>query len=194
MFLGWRTSSALSTISHRFHAHTTTSDKRENKMNENVSGKVRSFVDSVDKLFAEIESWIAQTHLTGKQEEIEIYEEYSGAYMANKLSIEDDKNKKVVEFRPIGAFIIGGNGRIDMFGRIDKAILVHLDPGAPSMTTTMVARDDKETRTISLYRGIDRKGWYWIEDGKRGKANFFTQDLFMELLAEVSDYEVGQHP
>lgn len=161
-------------------------------MDENVSRKVRSFITSVNKLFAEVESWIAQTPLTGTQEEVKICEEYSGIYVAKKLSIEDDKKKEIVEFLPIGAFIIGGNGRIDMLGRIDKAILVHLDPGTPSMTTTMVAGEDAETRNSSFYKGIDRKGWYWIENGKRGKANLFTQELFIELLGEVSDYEIGE--
>jgi len=76
-----------------------------------------------------------------------------------------------------------------LIGNIDKAIIVHLDIGGPAMTTTMTAGDYKETRTTSFYKGITKQGWYWIEDRKRGKAIFFTKELFVELLSEVSDYE-----
>lgn len=162
-------------------------------MNKNTSDKVGLFVDSVRRLFAEVESWVAQTDLSATQQEIEITEEFSGKYIAKKLAVEDNKKKKIAEFLPIGAFIIGGNGRVDMVGRVDKAILVNLDPDQPSMTSTMVVGDDTETQTVSFYEGVDRRGWYWIEDGRRGRANLFTKDLFIELLGEVSDYEIGQH-
>ena len=159
-------------------------------MTENATEKVNSFIESVDKLFTEIESWIASTNLKGVQQEIEITEEASGRYIVKKLTLEDEKEKKIAELLPIGTFIIGGNGRIDLVGTIDKAIIVNLETGGPSMTTTMTAGDYTETQTTSFYIGIDRQGWYWIEDSKRGKANLFTKDLFVELLREVSDYEL----
>ena len=160
-------------------------------MNENAAGKVSSFVDSVDRLFAEIESWIASTNLKGIQQEIEISEEASGKYKVNKLTLQDEDGKKIAEFLPVGTFIIGGNGRIDLNGTIDKAIIVNLKTGGPSMTTTTAVGDHAETRTTSFYEGINQQGWYWIEDRRRGKANFFTKDLFVELLREVSDYELS---
>ncbi|MBF0234566.1 MAG: hypothetical protein HQK65_16215 [Desulfamplus sp.] len=161
-------------------------------MNKKTEQKVNSFIDSVDKLFAEIELWIASTNLKGVKQEIEISEETSGRYKAKKLTIEDEKKKKIAKFLPIGTFIIGGNGRVDIIGTIDKAIIVNLETGGPSTTTTtMTVGDYKETRTTSFYEGIDKQGWYWIEDKKRGKAILFTKDLFIELLREVSDYELN---
>jgi len=163
-------------------------------MNENFAEKVSIFIDSVSRLFAEIELWIAQTNLRGIQQETEISEEAPGKYKIKKLTIEDEEKKKIAEFLPIGTFIIGGNGRVDMVGRIDKAIIVNLEIGRPSMTTTTTVGDYAETRTLSFYQGIEQPGWYWIENSKRGKANLFTKDLFIELLREVSDYEISQHP
>jgi len=160
-------------------------------MTENAAGKVSSFIESVDKLFTEIELWIASTNLKGVWQEIEITEEASGRYIVKKLTLEDEKGKKIAEFLPVGTFIIGGNGRIDLVGTIDKAIIVNLETGGPSMITTMTAGDYTETRATSFYIGIDQQGWYWIEDRKRGKANLFTKDLFVELLREVSDYELN---
>ncbi|OQY44016.1 MAG: hypothetical protein B6240_11250 [Desulfobacteraceae bacterium 4572_87] len=160
-------------------------------MDVNVAGKVKTFVESVSKLFAEIESWIALTNIKGIRQEIEISEETSGSYKVNKFILEDETGKKIVEFLPIGTFIIGGNGRIDLNGTIDKAIIVNLKTGGPSMTTTNTVGGRTEVQTTSFYKGIDQEGWYWIEDARRGKANFFSKDQFVELLQEVSDYELS---
>jgi hypothetical protein len=159
-------------------------------MNEKVAGEVKAFVDSTNNLFSEIESWIAETKLKGTRQETKISEEASGEYKVNKLTLIDESGKKIAEFVPVGTFIIGGNGRIDFKGTIDKAIIVNLEVGGPSMTTTVTVGGQDETRTTIFYKGIDKQGWYWIEDKRRGKANFFTKELFIELLREVSDYEL----
>lgn len=159
-------------------------------MNEKVAGEVKSFIDSVNRLFSEVEAWIASTKLKGTRQEIEISEEASGKYKVDKLTLVDEGGKKMAELLPIGTFIIGGNGRIDLNGTIDKAIIVNLEVGGPSMSTTISVGGQTETRTTSFYKGIDKQGWYWIEDKRRGKANLFTRELFSELLREVSDYEL----
>ena len=158
-------------------------------MNKNTAGEINSFVDSVNNLFTEVESWIASTPLRGIRQEIEISEEDSGMYKANMLAIVDEGGKRIADLKPIGTHIIGGNGRIDLNGTIDKVILVNLEEGGPSMTTTITVGGHPETRKIPFYKGIDQQGWYWIEDKRRGKPNLFTKDLFVELLREVSDYE-----
>jgi hypothetical protein len=162
-------------------------------MDQNIDGEVEFFIDAVNSLFTEIQSWLAQTNLEGMQEETEISEEASGTYALKKMALEDKGKKKIAEFLPIGAFVIGGDGRVDMVGRIDKAILVHLGKDA-SMKTQMMDGDSIETTTVPFFEGVERPGWYWIENGKRGKANFFNRELFIELLREVSDYEIGERP
>jgi hypothetical protein len=160
-------------------------------MNENTAGQVKSYVESVNNFFDEVESWIASSPLKGIRQEMQISEEYSGRYKVNKLKLHDESGKQVVEFLPVGTFIIGGNGRIDLNGTIDKAIIVYLEAGGPSMTTTTPVGGQSETSKTSFYKGIEKQGWYWIEDRRRGKAIFFDKNLFFELLREVSDYEVG---
>ncbi len=159
-------------------------------MNEKVAEAVTTFVDSVNNLFSEIESWIAQSNLKGTRQETEISEEASGKYKVNKLTLTDKDGKRIAEILPVGTFIIGGNGRVDLNGTIDKAIIVSLEAGGPSMTTTTTVGGQAETRTTRFYKGIENQGWYWIEDKRRGKANLFTKELFTELLREVSDYEL----
>ena len=116
-------------------------------MDEKVAGKVKAFVDSTNNLFSEIESWIAQTKLKGTRQETNISEEASGEYKDHRLTLTDEGGKMIAELVPVGTFIIGGNGRIDLKGTIDKAIIVNLGVGGPSMTTTITVRDQAETRT-----------------------------------------------
>lgn len=160
-------------------------------MNENVASKVIPYVESVNSFFDEVESWIMSSPLKGIRQEIEISEEYSGSYKVSKLTLHDASGKTIAEFIPVGSFIIGGNGRIDLNGTIDKAIIVNLEADGPSMKTTMTVGNHSDTSKTAFYKGIGKQGWYWIEDRRRGKANFFDKDLFCELLREVSDYELG---
>jgi hypothetical protein len=160
-------------------------------MNGKTAGQVRAFVESVNIFYTEVKSWITKSSLRGIQQEMEISEEYSGSYIVSKLILQDESGKKIAEFIPVGTFIIGGNGRIDLNGAIDKAIIVNLEAGGPSMTTTTTTvGDHSETSKRFFYKGIDKQGWHWIENGRRGKADFLNKDLFIELLQEVSDYEL----
>ncbi len=158
-------------------------------MTEKTADQVKAFIKSVSNFFDEVESWIASSSLKSIRQEIEISEEYSGSYKVGKLILQDESGKKIAELIPVGAFIIGGKGRIDMNGTIDKAIIVNLDAGGQSVTATITIGDHSETSKTAFYNGIDKQGWYWIENGRRGKADFLNKYLFIELLQEVSDYE-----
>lgn len=160
-------------------------------MKENTAETVKSYVEAVNRLFDDVESWIKSLSLNGIRQEIEISEESSGSYKVRKLILHDESGKKIAEFMPVATFIIGGNGRIDLNGTIDKAIIVNIEVGGPSLTTTLATGGQTDTQTSLFYKGIDKQGWYWIENGRRGKANYFDKKLFVELLKEVSDYELG---
>jgi len=164
-------------------------------MNKTIENSVKSFVDSVNNLFADVESWISNLQqkkgiqLKSRREEIRITEEGSGTYVVQKLIIEDSKGKKIADLIPIGASVIGARGRIDLNGTYDKAVLVDLEKGGPSLTTTIKVGNEEKTSTTSFYKNIEESGWHWIEDKRRGKAHHIDSKLFFELLEEVSDYE-----
>ncbi len=170
---------------------TLVTERRIKTMNKKAADQVKAFIESVNNFFADVESWIVSSSLKSIRQEIEISEEYSGSYKVSKLILQDESGKKIAELIPVGAFIIGGKGRIDMNGTIDKAIIVNLDAGGQSATTTITVGNRSETSKTAFYKCIDKQGWYWIENGRRGKANFLNNDLFIELLQEVSDYEFG---
>ncbi|MDO9142034.1 MAG: hypothetical protein Q7U38_17065 [Methylobacter sp.] len=158
-------------------------------MNSVIQEHPSSFLASLDKAFANIEQWAISAGLKVVKSKILITEERFGTYSAQKLSILNSFGTELAEVIPVGASILGANGRIDIKGAYDKVILVDLNIGGPTMTTTVTVGDHKETHARHFYRGIDEAGWYWIESKISGKGHKLTNELFFELLAEVSDYE-----
>jgi len=158
-------------------------------MNEQRAIILERFLKSIDTLYDNISSWLSPYGSSTLQEEIEIIEEASGTYKANKLTIQDEKKETIASIMPVGAWVIGANGRVDLIGKLDKVIIVNLEKGGPTLSTTVKVGDHQETATRQFYKGIKESGWYWIEDKRRGKAHLLDKELFLELLSEVSDYE-----
>lgn len=154
--------------------------------------QVLKYLQEVEMLFADINKWVSGTGLKLRREEININEEQSGQYTASRLIIEDASGKKVADISPIAAFVIAADGRLDMNGTVDKAIIVNLLSGGPSMTTTIRHGNQTDVSTRQLYKGVDKSGWYMIDESRRAKAHFFDKELFFDLLAEVSDYELSK--
>lgn len=149
------------------------------------------YVNAVKRLFAEIKSWLKESPLIVREEETEINEERVGTYKVEMLSIQDQKNREIAKMRPIGAWIIAAKGRIDIEGPIDSEVLIYLENGAPVMRTTINSDGTiLETTSRSLFRGVEKPGWYWVEDKIRGRASLLDKNLLLELLSEVSDHEL----
>jgi hypothetical protein len=141
--------------------------------------KRRLFIQKINALFSNIKEWLIGSDLRALSEDI-IIEDALGCYSIEKLLINTHSNKQIAQIIPVGALILGANGRVDINGLYDNETIVLLDKGGPSITI-----DDKQ---CYLYKAITESGWYWIED-KRDKGHLFNAELFFELLAEISDYE-----
>jgi len=158
-------------------------------MNEQRRMILEKFLKNIGELYDNISSWLSPYGLNTLSEKIKITEEASGTYNANKLTILDEKKETVASIMPVGAWVIGANGRLDLIGKYDKVIIVNLEKGGPALSTTVTVGDHQEASTRQFYKGIEKTGWYWIEDRRRGKAHLLDKDLLLELLSEVSDYE-----
>lgn len=158
-------------------------------MDSEIKINLDSFLRKVEILLGNIEKWSAEQGLTSTRSEITITEEAPGSYTAQKLSLKNTSGEHLAEIVPVGAWILGANGRVDIIGPHDEAILVDLNVGGPTITTTTVMDDRTEKHTKQFYRGIDEAGWYWIESKVSSKGHKLSKDLFLDLLAEVSNYE-----
>jgi len=158
-------------------------------MDDKKKSILQQFLDSIAELYSQIDNWLGSTSLRATRQKVEIVEEACGAYKVQKLTISDPGGTTIADIVPIGAWIIGAKGRVDLIGRRDKVILVNLEKGGPAMTTTINCGAYEETSATKFYTGVEEAGWYWIEDRRLGKARKIDKELFYGLLAEVSDYE-----
>ncbi len=152
------------------------------------------YLDNVSKCYAMVEEWLNGKFLSSKQVEYVVYEEASGKYETKKLLVYKNENNQIAELLPVGAWVIGANGRIDLIGNFDQQILVYLkkDIKIKASTTTSIGDEEHQEaskNSRSLYKGFEKAGWYWIEDNKLGKAHALNKDLFFDLLSEVADCE-----
>jgi hypothetical protein len=158
-------------------------------MRTEVDQHLETFLAKVNHLLSDIEEWSRSAGLATSQEEISITEEACGTYKTRKLLIQSTTGARLAEVIPISAWVLGANGRVDLKGIFDTIILVDLDAGGPTLTSTITTGNHQETHTRHFYRGIDEPGWYWIESKVSGRGHKLSRELFLDLLAEVSDYE-----
>lgn len=146
------------------------------------------YLQRVGELFADVENWIDPTKIKTSKAEISIAEEACGTYTTSKLILNTQENKPIAEIVPIAAWAVGANGRMDIHGIYDNIILLHLNQGGPTITTTI--QDGKRTtsETRPIYRGITDAGWYAI-DRRTSKGHRFNKETLFDALSEVSDYE-----
>ncbi len=154
-------------------------------MTTTADNPIQVFQDAVNQLYKNIENWAKALRLQLSWDEIQIEEGDLGPYTIHRLLIHDENNGKIAELNPIGCRIIGAEGRVDLFGTFDRQILVYLEYPGPSISITT----DEEKKKSSMFSNVNQTGWYWIESKIRGKAHVIKQELFMELLSMVSDYE-----
>ena len=159
-------------------------------METKVDQKKKDYLKWLNELYQDIKKWVKTRALVVKEKEVNLNEELLGQYKAPGLIIIDKKGEKIAELQPVGAQIIGANGRVDLIGKLDQMYLVYLEPSGPSLSITEKVTNEKTQKpSRPLFRGVDNPGWYWIESARLGRARVATEELFLDLLTEVSDYE-----
>lgn len=159
-------------------------------METKIDQKQKNYLKRLNELYKEVKKWTKTRALVVKEKEVNLNEELLGQYKAPGLLIIDKKGEKIAELQPVGAQIIGANGRVDVIGKLDQMYLVYLEPSGPRLTITEKVNNEETQRpSRPLFRGVDNPGWYWIESARLGRARTVTEELFLDLLTEVSDYE-----
>lgn len=150
---------------------------------------LKDFLKHITELYENIENWLDRKIFNIIHEDIELNEEACGVYKVSKLVVKNQEGITIADIVPVGAWVIGANGRVDLLGKYDSVIIVYFEKGGPSITTTISSGGHTTTSETRFYKGIEEAGWYWVEDRRRGKAHKINREMFYELLAEVSDYE-----
>ena len=160
-------------------------------MRSDTKSRQEEYISRLVDLYADVEIWTEGSDLRTKQGKMELHEEAPGRYQVPTLAIRDVQGNKLADLVPVGAWIIGAEGRVDMVGSMDVNSLVYLKAGGPAVITKeVVGGRSSEDRPTPLFKGVKGAGWYWIEDKRLGRARPLSKQLFLDLLSEVSDHGV----
>ena len=158
-------------------------------MTSETTSKQKEYITRLDELYSRVGMWIENTDLKVSRSVFELNEEVPGHYEAPTLTILDVSGKKLAELQPVGAWIIGAEGRVDLVGLLDRNSLIYLTTGGPQITTrARASAGNPEESSQPLFKGVEQPNWYWIGESRLGRVHPVTQELFLDLLSEVSDY------
>lgn len=152
-----------------------------------TEAKKKEYLSRLETLYSNVEKWLPKEY-TVKKSDIELNEETPGRYNAPVLEILDKTKTKIAELRPVGAWVIGAEGLVELVGKFDRQRFVFLEAGGPTISVTEIVGDQKTKVQKSLFKNVINAGWYWIEDSKRSKAALVDKEVFIDLVAEVSNY------
>jgi hypothetical protein len=153
--------------------------------------RISQYIERLQNLYDDIRLWSRGQGLDITREEERLLEQDLGTYSAPALKI-TCSGKFVASVKPIGANVIGASGRVDIIGRLDKDSLVYLQTGPHLTINTSTDGEIIERSSKPFFKGVTDDGWYRIEEKRLGRARLLDQELFLDLLTEVSDYVADQ--
>jgi hypothetical protein len=143
--------------------------------------EIEFYIQQVDKLYSSIEEWLGDKKYQFKREVIELNEEKTGKYNVDKLLL-CKPEKIIAELKPIGLDIIGAHGRVDLVTHYENRKFLYFKNGGLVITTKI----EGQKTDHRIFRGIEEDGWYWVESITLKKAYKVTQEVFLNLLEEVT--------
>ena len=155
-------------------------------MDLETKNRVDEYVQRLRDLYAQVRIWLADQPVVLTEKSGEITEMLPGQYQVPTLEISSQTGAPIAVLQPVGSWIIGALGRIDLNGTNDTAVLLYLFTDGGQWKVTIAGEEERAT---PFFRGVDRPGWYWVENVRLGRARSVDKELFLDLLVEVSDYE-----
>lgn len=120
----------------------------------NVDERKNAWLTKIDELYDDVErllgSYLATGRFTLSRESVSLHEDLLGNYQAPALTLNFGYSN--AEFRPVGTFLIGSPGRVDLKGGRGtvRFILVPADLDKPSVTVRSVSVNDSPARRTSV--------------------------------------------
>ncbi len=160
-------------------------------MRKETESQLRIYRDAIDELYTRIEAWLVDTDLKAEREDFELNEARPGKYQTQTMIIKDPDQNTVARLKPVGAWIIGADGRVDIEGQAPPEVLLFWEKGAPEIKTPQNGKNGSKTLRVSrLFRGADKPGWYWLDNVRLGTAKpLDDKQLFLDIIRTVSVYE-----
>ncbi|HKL23302.1 MAG TPA: hypothetical protein VJ895_00960 [Candidatus Nanoarchaeia archaeon] len=150
-------------------------------MIEEKKEEIEFYIQQVEDLYSSIQKWLEKKYFHFKRKPIILHEEKTGKYTVEKLLICKDKNV-IAELKPVGLDIIGASGRVDLATQYESRKFLYFKNGGPVITTKI----EGHKKEHKIFRGIEEDGWYWVESITLKKAYKVNQEVFLNILDEVT--------
>ena len=159
-----------------------------------VEESVEEYLQRLEDLYSQIQEWLREAGLAWKKKSVAMHEERSGQYQASGLLLHSG-GAPLAEFIPIGADILGAEGRVDLHGPLDNCPIVYLLVGGPRLHTSLSTGSGErlEEHTHPLFTGINHEGWYALDDREPKAVRPLDHKVFLDLLGKVADYGEWKH-
>jgi len=148
--------------------------------------RVQRFLEKLKELYTFVEAFCKEQGLNYRYEGIEICEEKAGRYKTEELFVYKN-DVFLFKLKPIGAYIIAADGRVDLIGRFDERKLIFLTYPRELVSKIEIDNVIVEERKTPLYKGFKEEGWYIVLE--RGKIKLLDKTSFCKALEEVSEFE-----
>ena len=151
--------------------------------------KVKLFLEKLKELYAFIEDFCKEQNLECKYSDVEIYEEFAGKYKTREIYAYKS-GEFVFKFKPIGAYIIAADGRVDLIGKFDEKRIIFLENPHEFKIGLKVESEGEEKNLeetgYPLYN-VDKSGWYIVLE--EGKTVPLTKNSLCRVLEEISGFK-----
>lgn len=142
------------------------------------------YLQRVADFFAQVCAW-----LPDELETVEIkrtIEDETGQYEVSGIAIVRkevaEPDDAVADLLPEGSSVLLAEGLIELSGAFGTESILY-------MVKDSLIICDAAGKERPMFKGLEQDGWYWLENKNPITALALNADLFMELLAMVSDYE-----
>jgi hypothetical protein len=155
-------------------------------------GERKEWLDYLDKLYKKIESLLHKYVSAGQIQlgygQIDLNEENLGSYAAKQMVLRIGPKSVVLE--PIGTFLIGSKGRVDITGPAGKAQLLLVDSKASGPASLIHVRIGVGGKLPAPPTEPSRKiKWEWKIVTRPPERRFIevTQQTLFQLIMEVAN-------
>jgi len=149
--------------------------------------KVLIYRDRVVGFYEQVSNWLKGTPLQMGHKSITLQEDVFGTFEMPVLEISAASGRRVAQLQPIGASVIGAEGRVDLVGDRDRQSILYFGTEGPHIDVSVDSGGGTTRISHRLFKGVTVAGWYWLEDARLGRARSLDEGLFKELLRGVAD-------
>jgi len=169
------------------------SAKRSEGVADDWEVERKEWLRRLEELFAQVSEYLREYvdagQITVSYRNIELNEEYVGPYTARAMAIAI--GSKTIVLEPIGTFLVGSKGRVDVVGPVARGRLMLLDSEMKSLSQLLHVSVgiNAELPTLRPAKSPSDIRWVWrIVPRPPGREVVeINKDTFLSLLLEIAN-------